>query len=805
MTDPEVAASHDVGVLGARANAPTGTHQVPFGVWPSPLSATIAARGGVRFGGLALSRDREGRALVWFSALHGGRSALWVTRVDGSPRRIRAVTSARSRVNEYGGGAFWAHGESLFWVEDDDQRIRRLDLGDDEGCLVDRGAVDASDGSDLLVERTGSGVELVDDPPAHRSTRYAAGVVEPGGTWMVTERELHVGLPDPSDPSDASPVPLTEAVNDLVWLPTGLAESHPSASLPSGVHSIVSGSDFTAAPTLSSDGRHVAWLQWNHPDMPWDSAELWAGNMLVRAAGPVLEDARRVAGGAEARPAGGSGPAVSVCLPEWDPHGRLWWCDDRDDLWLPRCASEVGLPPEASGDTVPLVGFGDSIGLTGLSGQPGAGGEVGADGQVAAGCQAGAGVDAAADRGAAVEVGSPRWVSGGSRYGFANDDDLLLAETVDGFDSFVGMGIDPWGIESPGWVDTLVVGRTTNRDGSDAVIVAAVAGSPVESTAVLCGTIGAGAFRSTNGNGSHEGPSRGGGSSNAARWSRFHASPWPLPVGSISVPEAITFPTGVSGNAAAHGLFYPPVLEGVAGPVGDLPPLIVRIHGGPTAHARAELSSSVQFWTTRGFAVVEVNYRGSTGYGRTYRDELRGGWGEVEVQDCIAAAEFLASDDRVDADRCVIRGGSAGGFTALEAVAAEPTVSGFHFAAATTLYGVTDLMALANDTHKFESRYLDGLIGTLPEAEAVYRQRSPLHHPERISSPVLILQGLDDPVVPPSQAEVLVAALVEAGIDHEYRTYEGEGHGFRNAATMVDALEAELAFYQRVLGLVPAT
>lgn len=783
MTDPAATASGGGRVVrGGGVDASKGATSVPFGVWQSPLSATMAARGGVRFGGLALSRDREGRALVWFSALDDGRSALWVTRADGMPRRIRAVASARSRVNEYGGGAFWAHGESLFWVEDDDQRIRRLDLGDNEGCLVDRHAVGATDGSDLLVEETGPGVLLVEDPPARRSTRYAAGVVEPGGTWMVTEREFHVAL---SDSSDAPRVPLDEAVNDLVWLPTGLAESHPSSSLPSGVHSIVGGRDFAAAPTLSPNGRHLAWLAWDHPDMPWDSAELWAGSVSVRATGPVLSEARRVAGGVEARPAGDGRPAVSVCCPEWDPQGRLWWCDDRDDLWQPRCASEVGLPRAASGDRAPLVRFGDSVGL---AGQPAQIGHADQSGAVPGGL---------------VEVGAPRWVSGGSRYGFAAAGSVLV-ETADGFDRVVGVGIDLRDLAPPGWVDTVEVGPTTAEDGSDAVVVAAVVGSPTESTAVLCGTVEAG-VDSTNGNGSHDGAPRGNGSSRASRWSRLHATPWPLPIESISVPEAITFATGVGGDAVAHGLFYPPRLEGVAGPVGDLPPLLVRIHGGPTASARAELSSSVQFWTTRGFAVVEVNYRGSTGYGRNYRDQLRGGWGEVEVQDCIAAAEFLAHERRVDARRCVIRGGSAGGFTALEAVAAEPTASGFHFAAATTLYGVTDLMALANDTHKFESRYLDGLIGPLPEAEAVYRDRSPLNHPERISSPVLVLQGLDDPVVPPSQAEVLVAALAEVGIDHEYRTYEGEGHGFRNEATMVDALEAELAFYQRVLGLVPST
>jgi dipeptidyl aminopeptidase/acylaminoacyl peptidase len=242
----------------------------------------------------------------------------------------------------------------------------------------------------------------------------------------------------------------------------------------------------------------------------------------------------------------------------------------------------------------------------------------------------------------------------------------------------------------------------------------------------------------------------------------------------------------------------------VRAPAGELPPLLVRIHGGPTAHARAELSSSIQFWTTRGFAVVEVDYRGSTGFGRRYRDLLAGGWGVVEVEDCLAAAHYLAAAGIVDGDRCVIRGGSAGGFTAIEAVCRDPGTGGFGFAAATSLYGVTDLEALARDTHKFESRYLDGLIGPLPSARPTYVARSPLHHAERIASPVLVLQGLEDVVVPPAQAEVLVAAMEENGIDHEYRTYANEGHGFRHPETITDALSAELAFYGRVLGFTPA-
>ncbi len=658
---------------------------VPFGAWPSPLTPDTAANGAPRYGDLALGRDVHGEPVLWFSTLEDAENVLWRA-AGGVAELVTQVRSARSRVNEYGGGSFWVHGDTLFWVDAEDQCIRRLD------------------------SLAADPVRLTDPGPRPRVLRYSAGVVEPGGSWMVVERELHL--------DDAGAV-LGEPINDIAWLPTdpagvpGVPASTPCA--------VVAGPDFCAAPALSPSGDLLAWLQWDHPEMPWDAAELWVGRLEVDAGGPQLRQPRRVAGGAV------GDTTIAACLPSWSPDGRLWWCDDRDDLWSLRGAPAAGLPGPGVGDDAPSV-FAD-IG----------------------------------------EVGVPRWVSAQSRYGFG-EGFLAAAEIIDGLDRVIVADHDPsrWpqrqdapqapppALSSVSYVDSLVVHGEQ---------IAAIAGTATALTSVVI----------VGPQGSH----------------RYHDDPWPLGEGSISVPEPITFPTpaevatptssdGIDSPASeAHGLFYPPALEGVAGPDGDRPPLVVRIHGGPTACARAELTPSVQFWTTRGFAVLEVNHRGSTGFGRTYRNLLRGGWGAVEVQDCIAGAEYLASGGRVDPLKCVIRGGSAGGFTALEAVSAPPSPSGFHFAAATTLYGVTDLMALAQGTHKFESRYLDSLVGPLPDAEPVYRERSPLFHPERIGAPVLILQGLDDPIVPPEQAEVLVAALEETGVDHEYRAYPGEGHGFR--------------------------
>jgi dipeptidyl aminopeptidase/acylaminoacyl peptidase len=260
-----------------------------------------------------------------------------------------------------------------------------------------------------------------------------------------------------------------------------------------------------------------------------------------------------------------------------------------------------------------------------------------------------------------------------------------------------------------------------------------------------------------------------------------------------SAPEAIDFPT--TGGVTAHALYYPPTNPSCSGPAGEHPPLLVLIHGGPTSAARPMLRLSTQYWTSRGFAVVDVNYRGSTGYGRAFRDLLRGQWGVADVEDCVAVVEHLADRGLIDRNRCCIRGGSAGGFTTLAALA-------FHdvFAAGASHYGVADLAVLAQDTHKFESRYLDGLVGPWPEAADVYVARSPIHHVDEIRRPLAVFQGLDDPIVPPNQAEMIVEALRANGVPVAYMAFPGEQHGFRQAANIRASLDGELSFYAQVLG-----
>ncbi len=254
------------------------------------------------------------------------------------------------------------------------------------------------------------------------------------------------------------------------------------------------------------------------------------------------------------------------------------------------------------------------------------------------------------------------------------------------------------------------------------------------------------------------------------------------------MPEAIEYPT--ENGLTAHALFYPPANRDFTAPAGELPPLIVHSHGGPTSAASSTLDWKVQFWTSRGFAFLDVNYGGSTGYGRVYRQRLQGQWGIIDVHDCMNGARFLANDGRVDVKRLAISGGSAGGYTTLCALT-------FHniFKTGASYYGVSDLEALAKDTHKFESRYLDSLIGPYPERLDLYQERSPIHFVNRLAVPIAFFQGAEDAIVPPSQAEAMVRALKAKGLPFVYLLFDGEQHGFRRSQNIKRALDAELYFY----------
>jgi dipeptidyl aminopeptidase/acylaminoacyl peptidase len=363
------------------------------------------------------------------------------------------------------------------------------------------------------------------------------------------------------------------------------------------------------------------------------------------------------------------------------------------------------------------------------------------------------------------EIGEPQWVFGRPRFGLATDEAIAFAYWRDGVDHLAVA-------ESTGvvrdialpyneYADLAIVGDTVNVIAASATAEAAV---------LAIGPVG------------HRAPTVA-----VVRAPRALA----MDPDFLPPPEAIDFAT--TGGRTAHGLFYPPASATHEGPAGEQPPVITMIHGGPTAAARPSLDLGIRFWTSRGFAVVDVNYGGSTGYGRAYRDQLNGSWGVVDVDDAVAAVRFLAAAGRVDAERLCIEGGSAGGFTVLACLAFRDT-----FTAGADQYGVADLEALARDTHKFESRYLDGLVGPYPERRDIYVARSPIHHIDGFDRPLIVLQGLEDMIVPPNQSEMIVDALRAKGVPVAYLAFEGEQHGFRQAANIVRALNAQLSFFAQL-------
>ncbi|MDT7551875.1 MAG: hypothetical protein QOI16_411 [Pseudonocardiales bacterium] len=364
------------------------------------------------------------------------------------------------------------------------------------------------------------------------------------------------------------------------------------------------------------------------------------------------------------------------------------------------------------------------------------------------------------------EIGVAPWVFGQARYAVLPDGSVVFARKRGGYDGLAHRSPDGavTDLELP---FSRVAAVRAAPDGT----VVVVAGSPTQETGVHRVDVDFGVVETLR-------PPRDLG----------------VDAGFVSVPEHVAFPS--ADGRTAYALFYLPAHPDLTGPEGDLPPLIVEIHGGPTAAAEPVFSTAVQYWTSRGFAVVDVNYGGSTGYGRAFREELLGQWGVVDVADCLAAARYLARMGRVDGARLTIRGGSAGGFTTLAALARDDTP----FAAGADHFGVADLEALARDTHKFESRYLDRLVGPYPDARDVYVERSPIHHVDRLNRPLIVLQGSEDVIVPPAQSETIVDALRERKVPVAYLLFDGEQHGFRRAENIRRSLDAELSFYAQVLG-----
>jgi dipeptidyl aminopeptidase/acylaminoacyl peptidase len=652
----------------------------PYGSWPTPITSELVVRAAAGVGEVSL----DGDTVTWAEQRpeEGGRTQLVRRTGDGPPvDLLPAGFNARTAVHEYGGGAWWGHGASVWFANWADQRLH------------------------VLTGQQGPH-PVTAEPEAPKGDRWADGDLDAGGRWMVVVRERH-----PAGGGAA------EVANEIVVLDA-------SAEVPPRV--LVTGPDFVSDPRLSPDGRRIAWVQWSHPDMPWDGTELCVAELRATDIGPALAHPAVVAGRPDRAP-GGHGDGESVGQPRWAADGSLWFLSDRTGWWnLYRWTPPAPGAAAASGPVEPAVQ-----------------------------------IDA--------EIGVPQWVFGQSRYAFLSGDRTVFAYLRDGIDH-LAVRLPDGGTRELDLPYTTV--SSVQADGDRVVFVGASATSEPAVVSVHVDAAGTAA------------------APEIVRPARD------LGIGPewFSLPEPIAFPT--TGGRTAHALVYPPTNPDVEPPAGELPPLLVLIHGGPTAMARPMLQLGTQYWTSRGFAVVDVNYGGSTGYGRAYRNQLRGNWGVVDLDDCEAAARWLGEQGRVDPARLCIRGGSAGGYTALAALAFRDT-----FAAGASRYGIADLEVLATDTHKFESRYLDQLIGPYPERRDLYAARSPIHHLDGFHRPLIVLQGLEDEVVPPRQSEMIVEALRARSVPVAYVTFEGEQHGFRQAANIRRALDAELSFYAQVFGI----
>ena len=652
---------------------------VPYGAWPSPLSATDVARAGSAPAWPVLVGDD-----VWFSEVRpaeSGRTSVVRAPADGSgdpEDLLPAPWSASTRVHEYGGRSFLpvptAAGTALVFAERADQRLYRLDPGAE------------------------APVPLTPVPDTDAGLRYADPVLSPDGTELWCVREAHT---DAGVRRHLVAVPLVESV--------GGGQQ---------VRELVGGSDFLAFPTPSPDGRHLAWVAWDHPRMPWDSTVLRVADIAEDGTpGP----ARDLLGG----------PGESVLQPEWADGAHLYALTDATGWWNPVRVALDG------GDPEPLCARPE-------------------------------------------EFGGPLWQLGMRWYARLSDGRLAC---LVGTDTTRLAVLDPASGELTD-VDTGLTawGSSIATDGSR---VTAVAGSPTVGRAAVV-VDPAGPDGGTNG---------GTGVGAIARTEGTAPTP-DLDPAYLPEPYAVTTPS--AGGREVHANVYPPRSPDAVAPDGALPPYVVFVHGGPTAQSPMVRSLAVAYWTSRGIGVVDVNYGGSTGYGRVYRDLLLEQWGVVDVEDVAAAATGLAAAGVADGARLAIRGGSAGGWTVLSALTRTDV-----FAAGTSYYGVAELERFAADTHDFESLYLDGLIGSLPEHRSRYVERAPLTNVAGLSCPVLLLQGDQDRVVPPSQAEMFRDALLERGIPHAYLLFAGEEHGFRREDSLVTALEAELSFYGQVLGFTP--
>jgi dipeptidyl aminopeptidase/acylaminoacyl peptidase len=715
---------------------------LPYGSWPSPITAEQLATGGTRLG----SPHLVGQEVWWIEgiATEGGRQAIVRTpgpvplpdttapagaapsasadpsaaTAEVPPAGAEPVTvlpapyTARSRVHEYGGtswtvvpepagadtgagagapGAPAARPPLVVFVNFEDQRVHAFREGEQPRPLTP----------------VGPEVETAHGP----SLRWADPTVVtlPGGgteVWWVCED--HTGGAE-GPRTDADGAPHIERYVVAVPLDGSAAED------PAALRRVTPSSRFVAHPRVSPDGSRVAWISWEHPHMPWDGTELHLAPLLSGSAG----EGEILAGGT----------ATSVLQPEWLDDERLMFVSDASGWWNPWVWS------------------------------------------------AGGGVEQVLER--EEEFAGPMWALGTTWYQVL-DADRALVQHGRAATSLSVLRIST-GELAP--LDLPLTGFGSAQRREDGLLVLDGA-SPTEFLAIHVGHLRL-----------DDGPSA---APSLSELTVLRSSRTDAPDPGV-LPEAESIEVPLPDGGVVHAIVHRPRQEGFAGRADELPPFIAQVHGGPTAHVPPVLSLPVAYYTSRGLGVVVVNYGGSTGYGRTYRNRLRGQWGVVDVQDTVAVMEHLVAEGIADGRRLAIEGGSAGGWTTLACLTRTDA-----FAAGVSSFGVAELEQFRLDTHDFESRYIDGLVGPYPERRDLYVERAPLSHVDELEVPVLLLQGDEDRIVPPSQSEAFRDALAAKGIPHAYLLFEGEQHGFRKAETIVRALESSLSFYGQVLGFSPA-
>jgi dipeptidyl aminopeptidase/acylaminoacyl peptidase len=620
----------------------------PYGSWKSPITPDLIVSESIGLGSISIDGDN----IYWIEVHYqeGGRYVVVRRTPDGRTTELTpAPFNVRTRVYEYGGRAYAAAGDTLYFSNFNGQR--------------------------LYVQKAEEALRPI---TPEGDLRYADHTLDLRRKRLLCVREDHRGP--------------GEAVNTIASIDL---EGQGEGKV------LLSGNDFYSSPRLSPDGSRLAWLTWNHPNMPWDGTELWVGEL--NEAGEITSS-ERVAGGIE----------ESIFQPEWSPDGILYFVSDATGWW--------NLYRQVDGNNELLYEM-------------------------------------------EAEFGVPQWVVGLSTYGFISADALYCIYEQHGSSHLACLDLSRRELEALPVPYTDMSGIKT---GAGKVVF--LAGSPTEPTSIVQLDPDTHQIQVLR------------------RSSESVVEP-----GTISTPEEIEFPT--ENGLTAYGFFYPPRNQDFQAPEGELPPLLVMSHGGPTGATSSAFNLEIQYWTSRGIAVLDVNYGGSTGYGRAYRERLNGQWGVVDVDDCVNGARYLAGQGRVDGNRLAITGGSAGGFTTLCALTFRDA-----FKAGASHFGIGDLETFVHDTHKFESRYLDRLVCPYTERKELYHERSAVNYVDHLAVPLILFQGLEDKIVPPNQAETMFAAVREKGLPVAYLPFEGEQHGFRRAENIKRALEAELYFYSKIFG-----